>query len=82
MTLLRGAVVRFQGGLCYGRLVGGAVDGHARDLLPRRRDEDLLGAGGPGLLRGQKQTLCSQPGRGLNSAGPTRAGVLGRAETE
>lgn len=45
----------FQGGFGHSRLVGGAVDGHTGDLLPRRRDEDLLCAGGPGLLRKQRK---------------------------
>lgn len=84
MALLRGAIVRLQGGFGHSRLVGGAVDGHTGDLLPRRRDEDLLGAGGPGLLRkrNKKKASISERERGLSAARLTRAGAPGSGRTE
>lgn len=57
VTLLGGAIKCFQRRLSHIGLVGGAMDGHTGDLLPGRWDEDLLGAGGPGLLRKQKSHI-------------------------
>lgn len=55
--MLGGAIKCFQRGLSHSGLVGRAMDGHTGDLLPGRWDEDLLGAGGPGLLRKQKSHI-------------------------
>lgn len=57
VTLLGGAIKCFQRRLSHIGLVGRAMDGHTGDLLPGRWDEDLLGAGGPGLLRKQKSHI-------------------------